>query len=70
MFSYLRRGIVVRQKDVTRIVDETPPPPDALAETVVAPAEVEEATVFQPAMRTVKLGKGVQWKLEKQSLLD
>ena len=70
VFSYLRRGIVVRQKDVTRIVDETPPPPDALAETVVAPAEVEEATVFQPAMRTVKLGKGVQWKLEKQSLLD
>jgi len=68
-FSYLRRGIVVRQKDLSRIIQETPLP-DGGSNVEEPP---EDPVIFKPALTPVLLGeKAGSWaerKQEKASLL-
>lgn len=68
-FSYLRRGIVVRQKDLSRIIQENPLP-DGGSNVEEPP---EDPVIFKPALTPVLLGKKAgSWaerKQEKASLL-
>ena len=79
-FSYIRRGVVVKQIDVERIVERTPAPMEAVVteeEDGGNARERDDPVIFQPALTTVKLGsaeRGVgarraQSRVEKQSLL-
>jgi len=79
-FSYIRRGVVVKQIDVERIVERTPAPMEAVGteeEDGGNARERDDPVIFQPALTTVKLGsaeRGVgarraQSRVEKQSLL-
>jgi hypothetical protein len=76
-FSYIRRGIVVKQIDVERIVERTPAPMEAAVAEEEDGGNVRERddppVIFQPALTTIKLGSvdgGVgARRAEKQSLL-
>ena len=75
-FSYVRRGVVVMQKDVERVVEETPAPSDVAPAAMVASMEENieaPSQIFKPALVSVKLGKEdlkrAQRHVEKQSLL-
>ena len=83
-FSYLRRGVIVKQSDVERIVERIPAPREA-AEIVAKEEEGreggegggggEDVVIFSPAVTTVKLGSGLSGSRrvgthERESLLS
>ena len=59
--TYLRRGIVLKQKDVIRVIEETPAPDEAVYPGLPPEAPDEPPPLFQPALVSVPLGAG-GWK--------
>lgn len=77
-FTYIQRGIVLTQKSVVRVVEETPPPelPEADEQPDGSkfgyqepPARAPPQLTIEPALVTIPLGGKWQKRQERQSLL-